>query len=178
MWRRSASFESLVRIILEQQVSLASAEAAFRRLSSAAGRRLSPATLLRMSDDDFRGSSVSRQKTRYLRELSRAVESKTLDLDALEGMPDDEVRGAMTSVVGIGQWTANVYLMLALGRTDIFPLGDIALANSAAHEFQLSSRPDNALLREMSADWAPNRTIAAFLLWHAYIERKGVDVPL
>jgi DNA-3-methyladenine glycosylase II len=178
MWRRSATFGTLVRIILEQQVSLASADAAYRRLSSAVGRRLNPESLLRLSDEEFRRSSVSRQKTRYLRELSRAVQSKSLDLSALEAMPDDDVRASMTSVVGIGQWTSNVYLMLALGRTDVFPLGDIALMNSVKHEFELVNLPDATLLDEMSNAWSPYRTIAAFMLWHAYIQRKGIAMTL
>ncbi|GAA5508500.1 DNA-3-methyladenine glycosylase 2 family protein [Novipirellula caenicola] len=185
MWRRDPGFETLARIILEQQVSLASAQTTFTRLTAQLGS-VTPKAIQKAEDDVLRGCGVSRQKARYLRELASAVQSKTLVLDALPMMPDDEVRAALTAVIGIGHWSASVYLMLALNRTDLFPLGDVALVNSMLHEFALQTASDNKRTLPPSADvtqlearvqqWSPNRTIAAYMLWHAYIQRKGITV--
>lgn len=166
--RRPAGFETLVLLILEQQVSLASANAAFERLSAAAGA-LEPNILLDLSDDAFRGAGVSRQKTRYIRHLSECVEDRTLRLDRLSRMDDDEVRGHLTQVKGIGHWTAEVYLLSCLLRPDVWPVGDIAL-QAAAHEVMgLDGRPDADALVEIGERWRPWRSVAARLLWHHYL---------
>ncbi|WP_372722725.1 DNA-3-methyladenine glycosylase [Novipirellula sp.] len=185
MWRRDPSFETLARIILEQQVSLASAQTTFTRLIQRLGS-ITPKVIQKANDDVLRGCGVSRQKARYLRELASAVQSKTLVLEELPLMPDDEVRQSLTAVIGIGHWSASVYLMLALNRTDLFPLGDVALVNSMLHEFALEPVSDNKrtlptpkVVAELEArvqQWSPNRTIAAYMLWHAYIQRKGITV--
>ena len=185
MWRRDPTFETLARIILEQQVSLASAQTTFTRLIQQFGS-VAPKTIQNASDEALRGCGVSRQKARYLRELAGAVTAKTLVLADLPRMPDDEVREALTAIIGIGHWSASVYLMLALNRADLFPLGDVALVNSMLHEFELESpsagkrsqrtNQQVAELESMVQQWSPNRTIAAYLLWHAYIQRKGIEV--
>ena len=185
MWRRDPTFETLARIILEQQVSLVSAQTTFTRLIEQLGS-LTPKTIQKSSDEALRGCGVSRQKARYLRELAGAVTAKTLVLADLPQMSDDEVRAALTAIIGIGHWSASVYMMLALNRTDLFPLGDVALVNSVLHEFELDypsadkqpqrTNPQVAELESMVQQWSPNRTIAAYLLWHAYIERKGIAV--
>ncbi|EMI22554.1 HhH-GPD family protein [Rhodopirellula maiorica SM1] len=185
MWRRDPSFETLARIILEQQVSLASAQTTFTRLTQQLGS-ITAKSIQFARDEVLRGCGVSRQKARYLRELAAAVQGKTLVLEELPRMADDEVRESLTAVIGIGHWSASVYLMLALNRTDLFPLGDVALINSMLHEFALQptsetkrTPPTPLEVAELEARvqrWSPNRTIAAYMLWHAYIQRKGIAV--
>ena len=128
-WSRTPTFSTLVHIILEQQVSLASAKAAFLRLEAAIGH-ITPEKLLQMSDTELRDCYFSRQKTKYVRHLSQMILGKHLDLDALINLPDDAVKEALQQVKGIGSWTADVYLMLALHRADCFPEGDVALITS------------------------------------------------
>ncbi|MEK9645332.1 MAG: DNA-3-methyladenine glycosylase 2 family protein, partial [Alphaproteobacteria bacterium] len=124
IWRRPGGFETLVLLILEQQVSLASAKAAYERLSAVAGT-LAPETLFALGDEQFRGAGVSRQKTRYIRHLSECMIDGTIRLDRLSRMDDDDVRAHLTQVKGIGHWTAEVYLMMSLMRPDVWPVGDI-----------------------------------------------------
>lgn len=168
IWRRPKGFETLVLLILEQQVSLASAKAAYERLSAVAGA-LEPDTLLALDDTQFRSAGVSRQKTRYIRHLSECVTDGSLRLDRLSRLDDDGVRAALTQVKGIGPWTAEVYLLMCLMRPDVWPVGDIAL-QAAAHEVKgLSARPAPDELTELGEQWRPWRSVAARILWHHYL---------
>lgn len=170
-WRREPGFRTLVLFILEQQVSLASAQAAFVRLEEGMGG-IDPEQLRQTPDAIFRQFGVSRQKSRYIRELSSAVLSGDLDLDTLPGSSDDKVRSDLTQVPGIGQWTAQVYLLSALGRPDIWPVGDRALQVATQEALALEHPPDQEELEQVGERWRPLRAVAARLLWHGYLGRR------
>lgn len=168
LWDRPPGFATLVRIILEQQVSLASARAAFARLTGALPA-VEPAGFLALDDETLKTIGFSRQKTRYGRELARTLLAGTLDLDRLGSLPDDEAREALTAVPGIGRWTADIYLLMALRRPDIWPVGDLALRAAAREVKGLPAVPTPAELRTLGEPWRPWRSVAARLLWHHYL---------
>jgi len=172
LWTRPPGFRALVLFILEQQVSLASAAAAYSRLAERLGG-MSPELLPEATPEVLRASGVSRQKDRYLRALSTAVLDGTLDLDGLAELPDDEVRRALVALPGIGPWTADVYLLACLGRPDLWPTGDRALQVAAAEALGLAAVPDPASLTVLGERWRPLRSTAARLLWHGYLSRRG-----
>lgn len=172
IWRRARGFETLVLLILEQQVSLASARAAYDRLSEAAAG-LRPENMIALTDDAFRGAGVSRQKTRYIRHLSESILDRTVRLEKLPRMEDRAVRDHLMQVKGIGTWTADVYLLMSLMRPDVWPVGDIAL-QAAAHSIKgLESRPAPELLDQIGEQWRPWRSVAARILWHHYLSTPG-----
>jgi DNA-3-methyladenine glycosylase II len=175
MWTRPASFQTLILFILEQQVSLASAYAAFKKLKEKTGY-VTPEKILALSDAELRACYFSRQKTVYARELATAVKSKQLILKRLSSAKNDEVRHELKKIKGIGDWTVDVYLMHALRRTDLFPLGDIALANSLKEVKQLHPHISKEKLLAIAEPWRPYRTIAAMILWHAYIQKRGIKL--
>mgnify|MGYP000872835489 FL=1 len=175
MWTRPATFQSLILTILEQQVSLASAFAAFKKLREKIGY-VTPAKLLALTDEEMRAAYFTRQKMGYARELARAIQSRKLILKKLEPLSDEEVRAQLIQLKGIGHWTIDVYLMHALQRTDLFPLGDIALVNSLKLIKKLPSDISKEEMLNVAEAWRPNRTIAAMMLWHAYIKRKGIII--
>ena len=125
LWLRPPGFASLVLFILEQQVSLASAAAAYRKVLDRVGT-MAPEELLATTPEELRLDGVSRQKDRYLRALAAAVTTGELDLPGLDALPDDEVRRALIALPGVGRWTADVYLLACLGRPDLWPVGDRA----------------------------------------------------
>lgn len=172
LWAREPGFATLVHIILEQQVSLASARAAFNKLHSALGE-VTPAAFLTLDDAQLKAIGFSRQKTRYGRELAQAVLVGALDLDALHTLPDDAVRLQLTAVKGIGQWTTDIYLLMALRRPDVFPKGDLALLIAAQRLFELPARPTPLELEAMADAWRPHRAIAARILWHFYLSERA-----
>ncbi|NYG07020.1 DNA-3-methyladenine glycosylase II [Phycicoccus badiiscoriae] len=177
LWLRPAGFPSLVLFILEQQVSLASAAAAYRKVVERIGA-MTPRALLASTPEELRVDGVSRQKDRYLRALAAAVTTGALDLDGLADLDDDAVRAALTSLPGIGRWTADVYLLACLGRPDLWPVGDRALQVAAAETLGLDEVPDQARLAELGERWRPHRSTAARLLWHGYLVRRGrVETP-
>lgn len=171
LWDRPPGFPTLVHIILEQQVSLASARAAFDRLVAATDP-LTPAAFLRLSDGDLLAIGFSRQKARYSRALAASILDGSLDLDALTVLPDDDVRAALEAVPGIGRWTSTIYLLMVLGRPDAWPTGDIALATAVADVKGLPTRPDPDVLARIGEAWRPWRSVAARLLWHDYLARR------
>lgn len=168
LWAREPGFETLVRIILEQQVSLASAEAARERLVRAAGV-IEPDAIVRVGDEALREAGLTRQKARYLSGLARDVLEGRLDLEAIAVADDDEARARLTSVLGIGRWTADIYLLMALGRPDIWPTGDLALAGAMRRARGLAALPSAAEQTAIAEPWRPWRAVAARLLWHAYL---------
>jgi DNA-3-methyladenine glycosylase II len=172
LWDRAPGFETLIHIILEQQVSLASAQAAFDRLRTAAGP-LTPTRFLELSDAELLTIGFSRQKARYGRGLSTAVVEGSLDLDRLAELDDDAVKAALVAMPGIGPWTAAVYLLMVLGRPDVWPVGDIALAQAVAEVKGLDHRPDPLEMAELGEAWRPWRSVAARLFWHDYLRRRG-----
>jgi len=178
LWLRPPGFASLVLFILEQQVSLASAAAAYRKVLERVGT-MAPEALLETTPDDLRVDGVSRQKDRYLRALAAAVMTGELDLPGLDDLSDDEVRRALIALPGIGRWTADVYLLACLGRPDLWPIGDRALQVAAAEALGLDDVPDQAALEALGERWRPHRSTAARLLWHGYLARRGrSETPL
>jgi DNA-3-methyladenine glycosylase II len=161
-----------VHIILEQQVSLASARAAFDRLCARLGEVV-PGLFLTLSDEELLAAGFSRQKAGYCRGLARALLAGELDLDALERMDDDAVRRALLRVRGIGPWTAEIYLLMVLLRPDAWPRGDLALAQAAKDLFNLNYRPGPKELERLAETWRPYRAAAARLLWNHYLNPPG-----
>lgn len=168
VWRREPGFATLVRIILEQAVSLASGKAVYEKVESMAGG-VTPDGVLGLGDDGLREAGLSRQKAAFCLGLAEAVRDGVLDLDGLAEVPDDEALARLTALRGIGPWTAEIYLMAALGRTDVWPAGDLALAVAAQEIYGLDERPKPRALRELAEPWRPWRTIAAKILWQHYL---------
>lgn len=171
MWARRPGFSTLIHIILEQQVSLASARAAYLRLRAAISP-ITPRRFLTLSDARLKAVGFSRQKTGYGRGLARAILDGQLDLDGLKRLDDASARSALLALRGIGPWTADIYLLMALRRPDVWPHGDLALAVAAQRVKSLSARPSYDELASMSDAWRPWRAVAARLLWHDYLSRR------
>jgi DNA-3-methyladenine glycosylase II len=168
LWPREPGFPTLVHLILEQQVSLASARAAMDRLL-AARTPLTPAAFLTLDDAELKAIGFSRQKTGYARGLARAMMDGRFDPAALEPLDDAGVRTELTRLKGIGPWTAEIYLLMVLRRPDAWPAGDLALATAAQQVKNLGSRPSPSELIALAEEWRPWRAVAARLLWHHYL---------
>ena len=168
LWAREPGFATLIHIILEQQVSLASARAAFDRLQEAANP-LTPQRLLRLDDDELRQIGFSRQKAGYARGLSKAILQGEIDLQALESQDDDAARAELMKIRGIGTWTADIYLLVALGRPDIWPRGDLALIKAYQKLHDLPEMPSSEETEKAAESWKPWRAVAARILWHYYL---------
>ena len=177
MWVRPATFQTLILFILEQQVSLASAYAAFKKLREKIGY-VTPAKILSLTDEELRSCYFSRQKIIYARELAKAVQSKQLRLKRFSNAHEDEVRIELKKIKGIGDWTVDVYLMHALRRSDLLPLGDIALVNSLKEVKQLNGHTTKEDMLAIAESWRPYRTIASMILWHAYIQKRGIKLQV
>jgi len=167
-WTRKPGFASLILIILEQQISLASARASFDRLRQTVSP-LTPDQFLKLDDRRLKSCGFSRQKIGYGRNLAAAIVEGHLNLPALADMNDKSARSELVSVKGIGPWTADIYLLTVLGRPDIWPKEDLALAVAAQRIKQLDSRPTPRELEKLSMEWKPWRAVAARLLWHFYL---------
>ena len=167
-WNRTPGFPTLLHIVLEQQVSLASARAAFDRLTAVVDP-LTPQGFLRLDDAELLAIGFSRQKARYVRALAAAVLDGSLKLEALGELPDAEVDAALRTIPGIGPWTATIYRLMALDRPDAWPVHDIALAQAVAELRGLPGRPGPEEMLALAEDWRPLRAIAARLLWHYYL---------
>ena len=171
-WKREPGFPTLVYIILEQQVSLASARALYSRLQEAV-RPFTPSRFLKLTEAEMRRLGFSRQKTHYTRLLADAIHRRQLKLQALHKLEDKLAHEQLTSLKGIGNWTADIYLLSALRRPDIWPIGDLALATAVQEVKRLRKRPSPERLEKMSAPWRPWRAVAARLFWHAYLCKRG-----
>ncbi|MDA1092532.1 MAG: DNA-3-methyladenine glycosylase 2 family protein [Acidobacteria bacterium] len=172
LWGRRPGYATLVRIILEQQVSLASAKATYNRMRDAFGE-VTPTRISSLSEPDIQRAGVTRQKASYCLGLAQLIQRGEVDLGALNGQTDREVRRRLVAIRGIGAWTADIYLLMALRRPDIWPDGDLALATAAQQVKRLRQRPDDARLRRLAASWAPWRAVGARLLWHYYLSTRG-----
>jgi DNA-3-methyladenine glycosylase II len=170
LWEREPGFATLVYIILEQQVSLASAKAAFYRLQTTLGR-ITPDNFLTLNNTELKTIGFSRQKTLYAQLLAEAILDQQIDLDGLHKLPDDEVRTTLKQLKGIGDWTADIYLLMALGRPDIWPRGDLALLVAMQKLKQLPARPTADEFAQLGEPWRPLRAVAARLLWHFYLSQ-------
>jgi DNA-3-methyladenine glycosylase II len=172
LWAREPGFATLLMLILEQQVSLASAKACFNKLAERVGV-VSPENILVSTDTELRKDGFSRQKTSYARHLSEAVLEGRIDLTSLHKLPDDEVKSVLVNVKGIGSWTAECYLLMALLRPDIMPRGDIALHAAYQQLTGLERRPNSDEFIEIAERWRPHRSTAARLLWHFYLSSRA-----
>jgi DNA-3-methyladenine glycosylase II len=172
LWVRDPGFPTLVYIILEQQVSLASARAAYQRLQKAV-TPLTPGRFLKLTDGELKRIGFSRQKTHYTRLLAEAIRRRQFALHKLHELEDALAREQLVALKGIGQWTADIYLLSALRRPDIWPAGDLALATAVQEVKRLRRRPSPERLEKMSVPWRPFRAVAARLFWHAYLCKRG-----
>jgi DNA-3-methyladenine glycosylase II len=171
LWAREPGFPTLVLMILEQQVSLASARAAYDRLAAAVGE-ITPASVLQLDDATLRIVGFSRQKTAYTRHLAIAIEEGRFDPHALAALDDDDVRKSLIALKGIGPWTAEVYLLMALGRPDAWPHYDLGLLVAAQEIKALPQRPTPQELEMLAEPWRPYRAVAARILWHHYLSTR------
>ncbi|MDZ8109607.1 MAG: DNA-3-methyladenine glycosylase [Nostoc sp. DedQUE12a] len=172
IWSREPGFATLVWIILEQQVSLAAAKAIFTRLSGVVVT-LTPENFLTLDDAQLKGIGFSRQKILYCRGLADAIASGQLDLSKLSRMNETAIRTQLKRLKGIGDWTVDIYLLMALQRPDVFPKGDLGLAIALQKLKNLGTRPTPAQLEVMTQHWRPWRAIAARLLWHYYLNNAN-----
>ena len=172
-WRiRGGGFAGLLQIVVGQQISNQAALAIWRRLQ-AHPSLLQPDGLLATDDATLRGVGLSRPKVAHARSLAAAFAAGQLSADALVQLPDPDAIAVITAVRGLGPWTAEVYLLFALQRQDVFPAGDIALAGAAADILGLPRRPDPRALRLLAEAWCPSRALAARLLWHHWRYMTG-----
>ena len=172
LWDREPGFPTLLHIVLEQQVSLASARAAFDRLRAVA-EPLTPSRFLELGDAQLLSIGFSRQKARYGRALAAAIGCGELDLEGLVDLADEGVHAALQAIPGIGPWSSTIYLLMVLGRPDVWPVGDIALSESVGAVKGLGYRPGGAEMVELGDAWRPWRSVAARLFWHDYLARRG-----
>ncbi|MEO6314896.1 MAG: DNA-3-methyladenine glycosylase 2 family protein [Chitinophagaceae bacterium] len=175
MWSRPASFESLVHIILEQQVSLAAAKAALEKLRQKIGA-ITPANVILLSDADLRACYFSRQKTVYIRCLAEAFHTKKLDLKKMGAGTDDAIRTDLKKIKGIGDWTVDIYLLFVLQRVDVFPTGDLAMMNALRQIKQLPKETSKEAIIAMAEGWRPYRSLATMMLWHHYIKTRNIKL--
>ncbi len=167
-WKRPQGFISLSRIILEQQLSLASAGAHFLKLSNYIGE-FTPSNILRLTDAEMRACQISRQKTIYLRSLSTAILNNDINLENLANLDEAEVRKQLTGIKGIGNWTADIYLMFCLQAKDVFPAGDIAVVNAIKELYEVKTKEE---IWALSEKWKPYRSLAAYFFWHCYLSKR------
>lgn len=175
-WQREEGFPTLILLILEQQVSLESGAAMYRRLLELVGA-VTPGSVLGVGEAGLTGIGVTRQKAGYMVSLAEAVESGTLDLPALPGLDEEEARARLLAMRGVGSWTADAYLLSALLLPDVFPIGDRALQVGVAEALGLQQIPGPNELEIISAPWRPVRAVAARMVWHLYLSRRGRSEP-
>lgn len=173
MWQRKPNFETLIHIILEQQVSLASAKAALNKLKQKIGS-ITPKKLLALSDTELHSCYFSRQKTVYARHLATSIVNGELSIKKIVLLEDDMIRNELKKIKGIGDWTVDVFLLMALQRTDIFPTGDLAMINSFKKVKQLPHHATRQEITKLAEGWKPHRSIATMLLWHNYLSERNI----
>ncbi|WP_100433074.1 DNA-3-methyladenine glycosylase [Flavobacterium sp. 1] len=166
--KRPQGFETLVLLILEQQVSIDSAKATFLKIK-AEHATFKPELLVDVSDDQYRAFGVSRQKSTYIKALSSAILNKEIDLESLPQKTAEQVREELIKIKGIGNWTIDIYLMFCLQEPDLLPLGDIAVVNTIK---ELLDIHDKSIMETHTINWSPYRSYATFLLWHYYLRKR------
>jgi DNA-3-methyladenine glycosylase II len=165
--KRPQGFETLVLLILEQQVSIDSAKATFLKIK--AYTTCNPETMSVLPDEEFRNLGVSRQKAKYIKILASAVLDKELDIESLATKSAEQVREELIKLKGIGNWTIDIYLMFCLQEPDLIPLGDIAVVNTIK---ELLNIHDKEEMKNYTSQWAPYRSYATYLLWHYYLKKR------
>jgi DNA-3-methyladenine glycosylase II len=171
LWNRTPGFSTIVHIILEQQVSLASANATFLRLESRLGGSVTPSRLLKLTESEMKELGFTKQKILYTRLLAEELAADRFSFESLTHLPDEAVRMALTAHKGIGNWTADIYLSECLLRCDILPRGDIGVLEAFRILKGLEDRPDHERLVSMTDHWRPWRSVATRMLWHFYLHR-------
>jgi DNA-3-methyladenine glycosylase II len=171
LWARRPGFSTLVKIILEQQVSLASAASIFARLKKNVVP-FQPVRMLELGEAHLKASGLTRQKTAYCLHLAESLSDNRLRLSQLSRMSDDEVKAALMEIKGLGAWSADVYLLMVLRRPDVFPASDLALVSAVTKLKRLESRPTTNQLLEIAEAWRPYRSVAARMLWQYYLARR------
>ena len=171
-YERAEGFETLCRIILEQQVSLASGKAHYVKLKNYI-TIYTPEQLLKLSDVEFKNCFISKQKATYLRALSSAILTNQIDLSLLSSLSEAEIRLQLTAIKGIGNWTADVYLMFCLQHKNIFPIGDIAIRQSIKTLYQIE---DREVMTKLAETWKPYQSLACYFLWHFYLKSRNRPV--
>lgn len=167
--KRKEGFESMCHIILEQQVSIASAKACYDKIKGLM-INITPESIIRTSDIDLKKCGVSRQKTMYLKDLASKVISKEIDFDSFSTKTETEIRNELITIKGVGNWSIDVYLMFCLQLQDIVPLGDIAIKNTLIELYNCQNIEEMVLV---SNHWKPNRTFASFVIWHYYLKKRN-----
>ncbi len=170
MWSRRPGFSTLIQIILEQQVSLASAASIFARLKKNV-IPFHPERMIQLGEIHLKSLGLTRQKTAYCLHLAQSLRDKHLNLSQLSRMSDADAKSLLMELKGIGSWSADIYLLMALRRADIWPASDLALAIAVTKLKQLPYRPDSNQLADMAESWRPHRSVAARMLWQFYLAR-------
>jgi len=170
LWDRAAGFQTLLQIILEQQVSLASAKACFEKLCRRVGD-VTPESLLKSSDAELKADGFSRQKMSYARHLAEAVLENRINFNELNKLSDADAKTELIKLKGVGEWTSDIYLLMAMLRPDVMPKGDVAL-HTAWHKLSGDPRPSSDEFLMIAERWRPYRSVAARFLWHFYLSEK------
>lgn len=167
--KRKEGFASMCHIILEQQVSIASAKAAYEKLVNLVGK-VDPFTIHNATDEDLRSCGISRQKTIYLKDVAQRVIRKELNFSSLPMKTEQQIRNELIQIKGVGNWSIDVYLMFCMQSQDIIPLGDIAIKNTLIELYNCQSEEE---MLAISSNWKPFRTFASFIIWHYYLKKRG-----
>ena len=167
--KREEGYASMCHIILEQQVSIASAKAAYEKLVNLVGK-VDPFNISNATDQDLRTCGISRQKTLYLKDLARRVINKELSFSSLPMKTEQQIRKELIQIKGVGNWSIDVYLMFCMQSQDIIPLGDIAIKNTLMELYNCQSEEEMLVI---SSNWKPFRTLASFIIWHYYLKKRG-----
>lgn len=167
--KREEGFASMCHIILEQQVSIASAKAAYDKLVNLVGK-IDPTTIYNATDQDLRNCGISRQKTLYLKDVAQRVIRKELSFSSLPMKTEQQIRNELIQIKGVGNWSIDVYLMFCMQSQDIIPLGDIAIKNTLMELYNCQSEDE---MLAISSNWKPFRTLASFIIWHYYLKKRG-----
>jgi DNA-3-methyladenine glycosylase II len=167
--KREEGFASMCHIILEQQVSIASAKAAYDKLVKLVGK-VDPFNIHNTTDEDLRSCGISRQKTFYLKDVAQRVISKELSFSSLPMKTEQQIRNELIQIKGVGNWSIDVYLMFCMQSQDIIPLGDIAIKNTLMELYNCQSEEE---MLAISSNWKPFRTLASFIIWHYYLKKRG-----
>ena len=167
--KRKEGFASMCHIILEQQVSIASAKAAYEKLVNLVGK-VDPFTIHNATDEDLRSCGISRQKTIYLKDVAQRVIRKELSFSSLPMKTEQQIRNELIQIKGVGNWSIDVYLMFCMQSQDIIPLGDIAIKNTLMELYNCQSEDE---MLAISSNWKPFRTLASFIIWHYYLKKRG-----
>lgn len=167
--KREEGFASMCHIILEQQVSIASAKACYIKIENLLGK-ITPSAILNTTDEQLRLCGVSRQKTIYLKDLAQKVIAKEIDFKSFATKSEEQIRAELITIKGVGNWSIEVYLMFCLQSQDIIPLGDIAIKNTLKELYNCQTHEEMQMLSE---NWKPFRTFASFTIWHYYLKKRG-----